>query len=128
MASSDESRVADLVASRVASMEPFDESFLRATPAWQVLRSFGAALRWTNRDLYDRSFPVSVIQVFWSHSWHGSNFMKRLLLLLLYNGPAAAIAASISVLLMFFLQIAGYLPGIIRVSRTPFDEGRENKP
>eukprot|EP00439_Symbiodinium_sp_Y106_P018491 s423_g2.t1 len=100
MASSDESRVADLVASRVASMEPFDESFLRATPAWQVLRSFGAALRWTNRDLYDRSFPVSVIQVFWSHSWHGSNFMKRLLLLLLYNGPAAAIAASISVLLM----------------------------
>ena len=103
--------------SRVASMEPVDASILRATPASQVLQSCGAALRWTNQNLYERRFPVELIQVFWSHSWHGNHYMKRLLLLLLYNGPAAAIAANISALLVMYLQVMGLLPGISRVSR-----------
>ena len=116
--------VAD-VASLVASMEPIDPGILRATRAWRVLQCFGAALRGTNRDLYERSFPVSSIQVFWSHSWHGNNYMKRLLLILLYNGPAAAIAATISALLMMSLHIAGVLPGLPRASILPLDEGME---
>ncbi|CAE7471997.1 unnamed protein product [Symbiodinium microadriaticum] len=116
--------VAD-VASLVASMEPIDPSILRATRAWRVLQCFGAALRGTNRDLYERSFPVSSIQVFWSHSWHGNNYMKRLLLILLYSGPAAAIAATISALLMMSLHIAGVLPGLPRASILPLDEGLE---
>ena len=68
---------------------------------------------------------MGAIQVFWSHSWHGNSYMKRLLLLLLYNGPAAAAAAAISALLMMSLHIAGYLPGVLRISRTPLDQGRE---
>ncbi|CAE7454495.1 unnamed protein product [Symbiodinium sp. CCMP2592] len=112
-------------ASLVAKMEPIDPSILRATSAWRVLQSFGAALRWTNTDLYERSFPVSSIQVFWSHSWHGNNYMKRLLLILLYNGPAAAIAATISALLMMCLHIAGLLPGFPRASILLFDHGVE---
>ncbi|CAE7456092.1 unnamed protein product [Symbiodinium sp. CCMP2592] len=98
-------------ASLVAKMEPIDPSILRATSAWRVLQSFGAALRWTNTDLYERSFPVSSIQVFWSHSWHGNNYMKRLLLILLYNGPAAAIAATISALLMMLTAMAPCILG-----------------
>ncbi|CAE7459464.1 unnamed protein product [Symbiodinium sp. CCMP2592] len=98
--SGDENPVFTHLVSRVASMEPVDASILRATPASQVLQSCGAALRWTDQNLYERSFPVELIQVFWSHSWHGNHYMKRLLLLLLYNGPAAAIAATISALLV----------------------------
>ena len=77
----DEDSFLDDMAGEVASMEPVCPDLLRATPAWQVLQSFGAALRWTPKDLYERSFPVKLIQVFWSHSWHGNNYMKTLLLL-----------------------------------------------
>ncbi|CAE7546258.1 unnamed protein product, partial [Symbiodinium sp. CCMP2456] len=104
-------------------MEPADRSILRATPAWKVFESFGAAFRWTDDNLYEWSFPVDSIQVFWSHSWHGDKYMKILLLLLLYNGPAAAIAATISALLMMCLQIAGFLPGVRRVGRSALDQG-----
>ncbi|CAE7716527.1 unnamed protein product [Symbiodinium sp. CCMP2456] len=116
--------VADLACS-LASMAPLERNLVRATPAWQVLQSFGAALGRTNQDLYERSFPVDSIQVFWSHSWHGNNFLKRLLLLLLYNGPPAAIAATISALLVMSLQIAGYLPGFSRVSRMAMEQEQE---
>ena len=121
----DEDSFLDDMAGEVASMEPVCPDLLRATPAWQVLQSFGAALRWTPKDLYERSFPVKLIQVFWSHSWHGNNYMKTLLLLLLYNGPAAAISATITALLMMCLHIAGLLPGVLRVSTTPLDRGSE---
>ncbi|CAE7810910.1 unnamed protein product [Symbiodinium sp. CCMP2456] len=113
------------VASLVARMEPIDPSILRATPAWLVLQSFGAALRGTNQDLYEWSFPVSSIQVFWSHSWHGNSYTKRLLLILLYNGPAAAMAATVAALLMMCLHIAGVLPGLSRAFTLPFDRGME---
>ncbi|CAE7661092.1 mask [Symbiodinium microadriaticum] len=122
---SDEDSFLDDMAGRVASMEPVSPDLLRATPAWQVLQSFGAALRWTPKGLYERSFPVSWIQVFWSHSWHGNNSMKTLLLLLLYNGPAAAISATVTALLTMCLHIAGLLPGVLRVSTTPLDRGIE---
>ncbi|OLQ10849.1 hypothetical protein AK812_SmicGene5409 [Symbiodinium microadriaticum] len=89
----------------------------------KVLQSFGAAFRRTDVDLYEWSFPVGSIQVFWSHSWHGDKYMKSLLLLLLYNGPAAAIAATISALLMMCLQIAGFLPGLRRVGKSALDQG-----
>ena len=99
------------IASQVSGMEPAGPSILRATQAYNVLQSGGRALRWMNRDLYSHSAPVSSIQEFWSHSWHGSRYLKTILLMLLYNGPAATVAATLSALVMMSLQATNVLPG-----------------
>ncbi|CAE7853237.1 unnamed protein product [Symbiodinium microadriaticum] len=113
------------VAGLVANMEPVDPDILRATPAWLVLKSGGSALRWTDRDLYQCSQPVASVEVFWSHSWHGNRYLKTLLLLLLYNGPAATIFATISALVMMVLTSSGLMPGYDRGTRGPVDRGAE---
>ena len=105
-----QSQVAQL-AKQVASMEPLDSSVLRATRACKVLSCGARALHWLNKDLYEHSFSVPVIQDFWSHSWHGSRRLKALLLLLLYNGPPATILATLSAWVMMCLHAAGFLPG-----------------
>ena len=71
------------LANRVASMEPADRSILRATPAWKVLQSFGAAFRWTDVDLYVWSFPV----------WFHSSFLEpQLAWRQVHEEPVAAFA------------------------------------
>ncbi|CAE7945289.1 unnamed protein product, partial [Symbiodinium sp. KB8] len=109
-----ENAAVTLTAGALASMETVDPSILRATQAWRVLYAGGSAVRLPNRHLFHHSFPASSIQVFWSHSWHGNKLLKTLLLLMLYNGPAATIAANISALLMMILQSASFLPGYER--------------
>ena len=101
------------VANFLAKMEPTGPDILRATRACNVLRSGGLRLLRPRRrpDLYEYSVPVSKIEEFWSHSWHGQKYLKALLLLLLYNGPAAMIIATLSALLMMCLHTAELLPG-----------------
>ena len=98
----------------VAKMEPCEPNILRATRARNVLVSGGLRLLRPRQrpGLYDYSVPVSMIQEFWSHSWHGRKYLKALLLLLLYNGPAATILATLSALLMLFLHSIELLPGL----------------
>ena len=42
-----------------------------------------------------RSYRTKQINMFWSHSWHGSTWRKYMTLLLFYNGAAAAVVASL---------------------------------
>ena len=115
------------VAQFVAKMEPCEPDILRATRARNVLISGGRRLRRPRQSpgLYDYSVPVSKIQEFWSHSWHGRKYLKALLLLLLYNGPAATILGTLSALLMMFLHSIELLPGLETwLSETAFAQRR----
>ena len=97
----------------LAKMEPARPGILRATRACNVLRLGGLRLLRPRQrpDLFELSVPVAKIDELWSHSWHGGKYLKALLLLLLYNGRAAMIIASLSALLMMCLHTAELLPG-----------------
>ncbi|CAE7244750.1 unnamed protein product [Symbiodinium sp. CCMP2592] len=95
-------------------MECTDASFIRAVPAWAVLRSFGQVLRNTRLDaneLYSMSFQVDSIDEFWSHSWHSVLFLKVWLLLMLKNGRAACVGGTCVALLLAYLSYEDVLPG-----------------
>ena len=102
-----------LITHFLTKMEPTGPGILRATRACNVLRSGGLRLLRPRQrpDLFEFSVPVSKIDEFWSHSWHGQKYLKALLLLLLYNGPAAMIIATLSAFLMMCLHTAELLPG-----------------
>ncbi|CAE7662620.1 ANKRD52, partial [Symbiodinium sp. KB8] len=98
----------------VSAMECTSPSFLRAVPAWAVLRNFGQVLRGTNMDaneLYSMSFQVDFIDEFWSHSWHSIVFLKVWLLLMLKNGRAACVGGTLVATLVAYLSYADVLPG-----------------
>ncbi|CAE7244748.1 ift122 [Symbiodinium sp. CCMP2592] len=103
-----------LAVSAVSAMECTCPSFVRAVPAWAVLRSFGQVLRGTNmnaNELYSMSFQVDSIDEFWSHSWHSIVFLKVWLLLMLKNGRAACVGGTMIATLVAYLSYADVLPG-----------------
>ncbi|CAE7592517.1 unnamed protein product [Symbiodinium natans] len=112
----DRDQIETLFIDHISGMEVLDPSLVRATHAHRALRLLGRPLRGGLRtvpqgeNLYRQSRVASHIQDFWSHSWHGNQKFKVLLLMLLYNGPAAAIAGTVASFLP--LLVHGYLPAI----------------
>ncbi|CAE7339899.1 GPI10 [Symbiodinium natans] len=103
------------LANFICDMEVHHPDLLRATLPSSALRCFGKALQKNFRgDLHHVSFPTQTIQCFWSHSWHGSAWMKILFLLVYYNGRAALVAGSLSAFLGLTLFFFRLLPGTRR--------------
>ena len=79
-----------------------DTSILRATSPSVLLGCFGstfcsspdklAANVQMAADTYRQSFPVSMIDVFFSHSWHSHWFLKYAILVLQWNVVPAAVS------------------------------------
>ncbi|CAJ1332199.1 unnamed protein product, partial [Effrenium voratum] len=103
------------VAHFVASMELTRPDILRAVPAYMVLEYGGAALRRSGGDFYGKSRMAEKIQNFWSHSWHGNVWHKYSTLLVLNNGPAAMLLATLAAILAAALFSCGLLPGFHRL-------------
>ena len=102
----------------VSGMKLRNPELLRAVPAWVVLRQLGQVLRDTSSDpakLYSLSEQVPFIKEFWSHSWHGSRFMKIWLLLVLKNGCPAVCVGILVAFLAAFLSYLDILPGWYKV-------------
>eukprot|EP00927_Polykrikos_kofoidii_P014201 TRINITY_DN16206_c0_g3_i1.p1 TRINITY_DN16206_c0_g3~~TRINITY_DN16206_c0_g3_i1.p1 ORF type:complete len:553 (-),score=38.65 TRINITY_DN16206_c0_g3_i1:133-1791(-) len=113
----------------MANFDIADPELLRSTPANYPLRLFGRALRnnarwrppsnvpaegdYCNRSdvFHPWSRPVTWIHEFWSHSWHAFPRQKVLVLLLEYNGLAAAVVGTMGAFVGSGLFAAGVLPG-----------------
>lgn len=103
---------AKLIAGYISRMAVVAPEVLRDTSAGLALRACGRPLRSSGaKDLFRRSRATKSIGTFWSHSWHGSNTTKILVLLLSYNGPAAAILGTLAAVIMFILSSYDLLPG-----------------
>ncbi|CAE7811112.1 unnamed protein product [Symbiodinium sp. CCMP2456] len=111
-----------IVVNAVADMDSNDAaSFIRAAPAWAILRSFGQVLR--GRDYDDdgsvdcdeeeeeEEEEVDSIDEFWSHSWQSMVFFKVWLLLMLKNGRAACVGGTLVALVAGYLSYTDLLPG-----------------
>lgn len=88
--------------------------FVRAAPAWAILKSFGQVLRGRHMDpeeLYSLSSQVDSIDEFWSHSWQSMLFFKVWLLLMLKNGRAACVGGTLMALVVGYLSYTDILPG-----------------
>eukprot|EP00439_Symbiodinium_sp_Y106_P078130 s204_g16.t4 len=99
----------DLIARMVGRMVPVCPDVLRATRAGDVFRGFGKALRGSKK-LHRLSYQTKKINMFWSHSWHGSTWRKYMTLLLFYNGAAAAVIASLGSAVACVLFASELLP------------------
>ena len=115
---SGEQRIIANIVGVVSGMELRNPELLRAVPAWVVLRQLGQVLRNRSSDpakLYSLSVQVPFIKEFWSHSWHGSRFMKIWLLLVLKNGCPAVCVGILVAFLAAFLSYLDILPGWYKV-------------
>ena len=96
-------------------MEISKPEVLRVTHAHKAFQNCARALRRTNADdLYAESFISSKVACFWSHSWHGTSWMKILSLMMRYNGFPSVLLGSFIALIMAGLFSCGLLPGINR--------------
>ena len=103
------------VATYVARMEILTPEALRVTHAHNAFQNCARALRKTNADdLYAESFMSDKVACFWSHSWHGTSWMKILSLMMRYNGFPSVLLGSFTALIMAGLFSCGLLPGINR--------------
>lgn len=64
-------------------------------------------------ETYARSFPVKVVDAFWSHSWYAKSWQKILLLMVLYNGPAASLVGFALAVTGAVLRSAEVLPTMV---------------
>ncbi|CAE7335371.1 unnamed protein product [Symbiodinium necroappetens] len=105
----------EIVVKAVSSMDSdTGASFVRAAPAWAILKSFGQVLRGSHMDpeeLYSLSSQVDSIDEFWSHSWQSMLFFKVWLLLMLKNGRAACVGGTLMALVVGYLSYTDILPG-----------------
>ena len=104
------------IAGSIAQMEVANPEVLRVTPAFSAFQNLAVALRvGCHGDFYYKSRKSERISTFWSHSWHGGQWKKKILTLLtFYNGPAAMFFAFVIATLMMILFASGYLPFLDR--------------
>ena len=100
----------------MARMEVLKPEALRSTPAHKAFKQCARALRSLeeDHDFYGESSMSEQISCFWSHSWHGSRWMKILSLLVRYNGLPAVLVGSFTALVMTICFSCGLLPGFPR--------------
>ncbi|CAE7443316.1 unnamed protein product [Symbiodinium natans] len=104
-------RVLELASRRISVMRPVSPDVLRATSAGRALRFLARALS-QPKGRHHLSFQTERIQCFWSHSWHGSTWKKRLTLIFIYLAPWAAVASTgAAALTAFFFSLKVLLPG-----------------
>ena len=93
------------------SLEP---QLLRAAPLQVVLS--GWCKHWkglrveSGEELFKLSQPVQSIDVFLSHDWETSRWMKLLVMLLVFNSPAAAAASLLASIAVGVGQASGVVP------------------
>ncbi|CAJ1396594.1 unnamed protein product [Effrenium voratum] len=98
------------LAAFMKGMAVADPEVLRGTAAHQALSRFGQGFR--RRGLFGKSWPVTKIGQFWSHSWRERRWKKTLTLMIVFNGPAALVAAHLAAILTMLLLGAGVLPPV----------------
>lgn len=100
-----------LFAVRRASLTLRDIKVLRGTCAAEILRCFGKQLRSSPGQYstassaernYERSFPVSELSIFLSHSWLSKWWLKYILLLIYFNSMPAVICGTIGTTIFSF--------------------------
>jgi len=103
-----------LLAEAVAEMRATREDIVRATRTGYALLGLGRPF-WSRRGEFWRfSEQTDRISSFWSHSWHGSTWMKVTTLFFLHNATPAFILSNLAVLLsmvLVYLQVLPSLPG-----------------
>lgn len=86
----------------------------RSTSAFFVLWGLGHVLRdsgVSGKSFYHLSRVAEALDEFWSHSWQEHAWRKVAALLVLKNGPAAAVLGTLAALIAAVLKSAGFLPG-----------------
>ena len=86
-----------------------DQEVLRATPAHKAFEKCAQAFH-PGVSQYHKSQQSDRIGRFWSHSWHGSRWMKVLTLLVQYNGLASILLGTCAAFVMMLLFGLGHLP------------------
>ena len=88
-----------------------EPQLLRAAPLQVVLS--GWCKHWkglhveSGEELFELSRPVQSIDVFLSHDWETSRWMKLMAMLLVFNSPAAAMAALLASIATGVAQVSG---------------------
>ena len=91
-----------------------EPELLRAAPLQVVLS--GWCRHWkglrveSGEELFELSRPVQSIDVFLSHDWETSRWMKLMAMLLVFNSPAAAVAALLTSIAVGVAQASGVVP------------------
>ena len=91
-----------------------EPELLRAAPLQVVLS--GWCRHWkglrveSGEELFELSRPVQSIDVFLSHDWETSRWMKLMAMLLVFNSPAAAVAALLASIAVGVAQVSGVVP------------------
>lgn len=94
--------------------ERVEPAQIRACSVWDVMKGFGAVLHNNvvlTQEMHDNmSRAIESIDDFISHSWRQPRSRKFLGLALVYNFPAAVVAAALGGLLGFVLHLTDVLP------------------
>ena len=99
----------------MAGMELTDRTLMRSARTHASIWTLAASLgKFGGQTDLSQSFVVAEIDQFWSHSWHGSQFNKLLLVLAMKNGLAAVVAGTLAGLVAMIFFIFGYLPAAPR--------------
>ncbi|CAE7039459.1 cpr6 [Symbiodinium natans] len=106
------------LADRITRMECTRPEIQRSTRAANVLWCLGQILRQgpTRKCLYNLSEVAEVLDEFWSHSWRERAWRKVLALLVLKNGPAAAVIGTLAAIAAAVFKGSGFLPGYTKPS------------
>ena len=93
------------------SMQPTRPGVVRGIPVFQVLQHAPQYWRQGLLDTLHRySSETTEIDEFWSHSWHGSSWMKYLTILFISNGMPAFAMGMLGIILAFVLFVLEVLP------------------
>ena len=81
-----------------------------------VLSKWTANPRPRSKNFFDWSFVVQEIDEFLSHSWHGNQLWKAMLLILVKNGLHACIFGTLAALLMATLVLFHHVPDLPKLT------------
>mmetsp|Transcript_26922 Transcript_26922/g.63180 ORF Transcript_26922/g.63180 Transcript_26922/m.63180 type:complete len:529 (+) Transcript_26922:36-1622(+) len=102
--------------SRMTAIRP---EIQRSTRAAFVLWGLGHILRdggTSGKSFYHLSRVAEALDEFWSHSWQEHAWRKIAALVVLKNGPAAAVLGTLAALIAAALKSADFLPGYVKPS------------
>lgn len=117
-----EPTVMDQLAIFLSEQRATSAEMLRAVPAEKVLERCGTHL-WSQKrstsqkaELFEHSKPVTSIDEFWSHSWHGRQHWKVWCLLYVKNAWPALFVSTATAALVALLFAFELLPGWVKTS------------
>eukprot|EP00439_Symbiodinium_sp_Y106_P024363 s3379_g2.t5 len=102
----------DLFCAVLTMMLPTRAEFVRGIPLRSALGGCGQALRGSSTGLYRHSRPASCIDVFWSHSWTASSWMKIATLRVLSSSFVPTACGTLGAMLALCLRAFNVLPSL----------------